>query len=93
MKTRLRDLREDHDLTQQECADLAHISKKSYIRYENGERVPPLDVVAFFANFYNVSLDYITGLIQEPRKLYAESGSKTITISTKGNGNKYDIRQ
>ena len=45
METRLRELREDSDLTQLECAKLAYISKNSYIRYENGERVPPLDTV------------------------------------------------
>lgn len=59
MKTRLRELREDNDLTQNDCAKIAYISKNSYIRYENGERTPPLDIVKIFANYYNVSIDYI----------------------------------
>lgn len=59
MKTRLRELREDNDLTQNECAKIAYISKNSYIRYENGERTPPLDIVKIFSNYYNVSIDYI----------------------------------
>lgn len=59
METRLRDLREDNDLTQAECAKIAYISKNSYIRYENGERIPPLDTIITFAEFYNVSIDYI----------------------------------
>ena len=72
MKTRLRELREDNDLTQVECAKLAYISKNSYIRYENGERVPPLDTVKIFAEYYRTSIDYITELTDEikpyPRK-------------------------
>lgn len=62
MITRLKELREDNDLTQQECAKIAFISKNSYIRYENGERVPPLDTIKKFAEFYNVSIDYIAML-------------------------------
>lgn len=62
METRLRDLREDHDLTQDDCAKIAFISKNSYIRYEKGERVPPLDTVKIFAEYYNVSIDYIAKL-------------------------------
>lgn len=62
MKTRLRDLREDKDLTQIQCAKIAYISKNSYIRYENGERIPPLDTIVKFAKYYNVSIDYIAKL-------------------------------
>ncbi len=65
MKTRLRELREDNDLTQIECAKLAYISKNSYIRYENGERVPPLDTVKIFAEYYRTSIDYIAELTDE----------------------------
>lgn len=59
MDTRLKDLRIDHDLTQAQCAKIAFISKNSYIRYENGLRVPPLDTIKLFAEYYNVSNDYI----------------------------------
>lgn len=62
MITRLKELREDNDLTQQECAKIAFISKNSYIRYESGERVPPLDTIKRFAEFYKVSIDYIAML-------------------------------
>ncbi len=62
MNTRLRDLREDKDLTQKECAEIAYISKNSYIRYENNERIPPLDTIIKFAKYYNVSIDYIAKL-------------------------------
>ena len=62
MDTRLKDLRIDHDLTQAQCAKIAFISKNSYIRYENGLRVPPLDTIKLFAEYYNVSIDYIAKL-------------------------------
>lgn len=62
MKLRLRELREDRDLTQKECAKIAYISKNSYIRYENNERVPPIDTIVLFAKYYNVSIDYIAKL-------------------------------
>ena len=71
---RLRDLREDRDLTQIQCASIANISKNSYIRYENEERVTPADVIVTFAKYYNVSADYILGLIDEPKPL--KEGSK-----------------
>ena len=69
--TRLKELREFHGLTQAECANIAYISKKSYERYEKGDRVLPLDTAVFFAKYYKVSLDYLAGLTDssdfEPR--------------------------
>ncbi len=65
MDTRLKDLRIDHDLTQEQCAKIAFISKNSYIRYENGIRVPPLDTIKLFAEYYNVSIDYIAKLTND----------------------------
>lgn len=67
---KLRDLREDHDLTQAQCAKIAFISKNSYIRYENGERTPPLDVIVALARYYDVSIDYIAGLTADKRKFW-----------------------
>ena len=70
MYTRLRDLRQDMDLTQAECAKIAFISKNSYIRYEIGERIPPFDVIVNFAKYYDVSIDYIAGLTNDKRKFW-----------------------
>jgi len=67
MKTRLRELREDNDLTQEKCAKIAYISKNSYIRYENGERIPPLDTIKIFAEYYKTSIDYIAYLTDEKK--------------------------
>lgn len=74
MYTRLRDLREDKDISQSKCAKIAYISKNSYIRYENGERVPPFDVIVAYAKYYQVSIDYIAGLTNDKRGIgYADS--------------------
>ena len=67
MQTRLKELREDHDLTQEFCAKLAYISKNSYIRYEKGERMIPLDVMKIFAEYYSTSIDYISKLTNEKK--------------------------
>ena len=67
---RLRELREENDLTQMKCSKIANISKNSYIRYENEERATPHHIIAVFSKYYNVSSDYILGLIDVPRKLY-----------------------
>lgn len=56
---RLRDLREDADLTQTELSKYLHVSKRSYSHYENGTRNIPVDIVVSIADFYDVSVDYI----------------------------------
>ena len=65
MQTRLKELREDNDLTQEYCAKIAYISKNSYIRYEKDERMIPLDTIKIFAKYYNTSIDYIAKLTNE----------------------------
>lgn len=67
MQTRLRELREDNDLTQEFCAKLAYISKNSYIRYKKGERMIPLDTMKIFAEYYKTSIDYISKLTNEKK--------------------------
>ena len=62
MYQRIRDLREDADLSQRELADLLHMHKTTYARYESGEREIPLNVAVNLAKFYQVSLDYLAGL-------------------------------
>ena len=57
----IRNLREDNDLTQLECAKLFFVSKNTYIRYENGERRPPLDFIERVAEYFRVSIDWIAG--------------------------------
>ena len=66
---RLRDLREDHDKTQGEIAALLHVSQQHYCLYENGKRELPMHHFITLSRYYNVSLDYLAGLIDTPRKL------------------------
>ena len=59
---RLKDLREDNDLTQKVIADFLHIKQNTYSQYENGQRQIPLEMLISLAKFYGTSIDYIVGL-------------------------------
>lgn len=67
---RLKDLRVDNDLTQEEIAQKFFLQTTQYRRYENGEFDLPLEWAKKFAEFYNVSIDYIAGLIPTPEALH-----------------------
>ena len=67
---RIRDLREDSDKSQREIAECLGMTQQQYARYESGVREIPLHHLITLAKFYNVSLDYLAGLIQTPRKLF-----------------------
>ena len=56
---RIEDLRIDHDLTQQEVADILMCKREVYRRYEKGIREIPLSYLIRLADYYKVSLDYI----------------------------------
>lgn len=62
---RLEDLRVDHDLTQQQVADLLGCKREVYRRYEKGIRTIPIDFLIRLAGVYGVSIDYIVGLVDE----------------------------
>ena len=59
---RLRDLREDSDLTQQDVADFLNIKQSTYSQYENEKRQIPIEALIKLAGFYKVSTDYILGI-------------------------------
>ena len=62
---RLRDLREDSDLTQQAVAEFLHVKQNTYSQYENGQRQIPIELLVKLAKFYQVSTDYILELTNE----------------------------
>lgn len=66
---RLRDLREDKDLTQAEVAKMINAGTTQYRRYELAETAISLEQAEIYANFYNVSLDYIAGRTNDKRGL------------------------
>ena len=61
MYQRIRDLREDRDLTQREVANILFMSQTGYSKYETGENDVPTRVLIQLADFYNTSVDYILG--------------------------------
>ena len=63
----LRDLREDHDKTQQEIADVLGTSQTMYARYERGANELPLHHLITLCSYYRVSADYILGLTEDPK--------------------------
>lgn len=58
---RIRDLREDKDLTQKELANYLNVSQKSYSRYERGERTITPEILSQLATFHETSVDYLLG--------------------------------
>lgn len=64
---RLKDLREDADITQKEIAAYLNIKQNTYSQYENGQRQLPLDALISLARFYKTSTDYILGLTDDMR--------------------------
>ena len=63
---RVRDLREDHDKTQAEIAELLKVGQRTYCDYELGKTRIPVDRLIVLAELYNVNMDYICGLSDMP---------------------------
>ncbi len=66
---RLKDTREDSDKKQEDIASILNITRQQYQLYESGKREMPMHHFIILAKYYNVSLDYLAGLIDTPRKL------------------------
>ena len=71
---RIRDLREDKDLTQTEIARILNITQRTYSRYENDERQIPTEFLSSLADFHHTSVDYLIGRTDQ-RKPYPLSKS------------------
>ena len=59
MQNRIKDLGEDHDLTQSDISKILHISQAAYSYYEIGKRSIPIETLIKLADFYDVSINYI----------------------------------
>lgn len=72
MYPRIRDMREDHDLTQTQLAKLLDMSQTGYSKYETGENDIPVDILSKLADLYHTSMDYLAGRTDQwkpyPRK-------------------------
>ena len=66
---RLKDVREDADKKQEDIASVLNITRQQYQLYESGKREMPMHHFVTLAKYYNVSLDYLAGLLDTPKKL------------------------
>ena len=66
---RLKDLREDHDLSQTDIAKILETTRQQVSKWETGTQMMGVDKYIKLAKYYNVSVDYLLGLIDSPRKL------------------------
>jgi len=64
---RIRELREDHDLTQRQIAAILNITQPQYFRYEQGYRDIPTDLLIALAKLYSTTTDYILELTDNPK--------------------------
>ena len=63
---RLLDMREDHDLSQKELADILGIDQRVYSNYETGKRRIPVNLLVLLADYYKTSTDYLLGRTNDP---------------------------
>ncbi len=68
MRMRIRDLREDNDLTQRQIAEYLMCDQSLYSKYERGEREIPLNLAIKLADYYDVSIDYLVGRSKKPNR-------------------------
>lgn len=76
---RLKDMREDHDLTQTQAGKIIGNSQSDYGKYERGQMMMGIDKYIALAKYYNVSLDYLCGIIDTPEPLWRGSKPPKIT--------------
>lgn len=67
MYNRIRDLREDNDLTQKQISKILNCSQQVYSNYELGQRDIPTEILILLSRHYDVSVDYILGLTDNPK--------------------------
>ena len=73
---RIRDLREDNDLTQQQLCEKLYMHKTTYTNYEQGKHSVPLDFAVTLADFYSVSLDYLAGRTNKKEPFLSDKAKK-----------------
>lgn len=68
MENRIRDLRKDHDLTQQQVADTIGITQRKYSYVETGQQQITADILIKLAGFYKASIDYLLRQTNNPKR-------------------------
>ena len=82
---RLKELRESIGISQVKLAKLANSTQASINRYENGQSAPPLKMLLWYADFFDVSMDYIFGRTDQPQGKLYENQPKVIETMTEKN--------
>lgn len=82
LANRLKFLRAKANYTQSYVCSKIHLSRSSYSNYENGLRVPPLDILKLLAEFYDTSLDYLVGMTDCPEKYPFASAEMYLLFAT-----------
>jgi len=68
MFKRLRDMREDRDMTQAQMAEMLKVHQTTYSDYEIGNLNVPIEIFIKLAEFYNTSIDYLAGVTDNPKR-------------------------
>ncbi len=90
---RLKDIREDYDKNQTEIAEILKMQQTQYSRYERGANEMPMHLFIALAKYYNVSLDYLAGLINYKRPLYEDKKQTKNVVNIKNiNNANFDIK-
>lgn len=69
LNTRIKELREDRELTQRDVAIYLNVAQNSYSNYENGKRECPIELLVQLSHYYQVNLEYLLGLTDESAPL------------------------
>ena len=76
---RIRDLREDHDLKQKDMAKILNCSQQVYSNYELGQRDIPTEILIRLSEYYHVSVDYLLGLTNNPKRVFNTKSCESIS--------------
>ena len=71
---RLKNIREDHDLSQREMANILHVHRSTYSLWELGINIMPIKYISKFADYFNYNIDYVLGLSNNKNNPYLKKG-------------------
>ena len=71
---RMVDIREDHDLSQKQMADILHVKRSTYSLWELGINIIPLKNLSNYADYFNYSIDYVLGLTKKKENILLKKG-------------------
>ena len=98
--TRIKDIREDNDITQEQMANILKVNRSTYSMWEIGLSIMTIDQLCQFANYFNYSIDYVLGLNNNRRKYinsnkfsYTNLGMNIKKLRIKNNYSQFALAQ